>query len=122
MKSRAGLPGQNVIIYLLSAFVILMTVASASAATALSNIEGLVLKDAQCPSFAPYALKGNLSNKSKTALKGTVYATIFDRDGDPVGSCSKSIDLRPISGTDFYESCNCQGGNNPSVYLEFVPR
>lgn len=122
MKSRAGLPGQNVIIYLLSAFVILMTVASANAATALSNVEGFVLKDASCHSYYKTTLVGNLSNKSKTALKGTVYATIFDRDGDPVGSCFQSIDLRPISGTDFYQDCNCQGGNDPSVYLEFVPR
>ena len=121
MKGRADFPSRNVIIHLFTAFVILITAASANATTALSNVEGFVLKDAMCVSVGG-SLQGNLSNKSKRALKGTVFATIFDKDGDPVGNCSTSIDLRPISGTNFYESCNCQGGNNPSVYLEFVPR
>jgi len=121
MKGRADFPNRNVIIHLFSAFVILITAASANAATALSNVEGFVLKEARCSSSFSTTLVGNLSNKSKTALKGTVYATIFDTDGDPVGNCSMRINLRPISGTSFSEYCNCKGGNNPSVYLEFVP-
>jgi hypothetical protein len=105
----------------MSALVFLLSGVSASAATALSNVEGFVLKDAHCY-LSTVWLEGNLSNKSKRALKGTVYATIFDKDGDPVGNCAQSIDLGPISGTAFLRECNCQGGNNPSVYLEFVPR
>ena len=120
MKSRADFPGRNVISRLLSAIVFLLAGAFANAATALSNVEGFILKDAHCYRGGG-RLDGNLSNKTKKALSGTVYATIFDTDGDPVGSCSQSIDLRPISGTAFRQHCNCQGANNPSVYLEFVP-
>lgn len=114
---------RKAIIQLMSALVFLLSGVSASGATALSNVEGFILKDAKCGEYAlrPY-LGGNLSNKSKRALNGTVFATIFDKDGDPVGNCSQSINLRPISGTAFSQHCNCQGGNNPSVYLEFVPR
>ena len=121
MKGRARLPGRNVITPRLSAMVFLLTGAFANAATALSNVEGFVLKDAWCYSLSPKELVGNLSNKSKQALNGIVYATIFDKDGDPVGNCSQRINLRPISGTAFRQYCNCKGGTNPSVYLEFEP-
>ena len=79
--------------------------ASQARETVATNLQGVVIKELRCSSRDYF---GNVVNRSKQRVKGTMFLKVSDKDGDPVGSCSSSIDLGPESGDSFYAaSCNC---------------
>ena len=76
-------------------FLSLVMITPVQSQTLQTNIEGVVLKKVSC------ILRGvsfTISNRSSSPIRSTLYVTVFDQDGDPVGNGSRKINLGGVSG------------------------
>lgn len=87
------------------------------AETVKTDVDGLVIKDLRCGSFSDDFF-GNIVNRSEKRIDRTVKITVYDSDGDPIGSCSSSVNLEANSGDRFmFRYCNCLGSRDIKVKI-----
>ena len=103
-------------IFVLALFVIGLHTDVALAQNFNTNIDGLVLKELRCTGSNYGA---NIVNRTNNSIEGRVVIKVFDKDGDPVGVCSKHVSLGPNSGNRFYAGgCNCRYAKRLSITVQ----
>ena len=89
--------------------------ASQAGETVGTNLQGVVIKEFRCVG-ASYL--GNVVNRSQQRVQGTMFVKVYDKDGDPVGSCRSPILLGPESGNSFSAgSCNCMYAKSVKITI-----
>ena len=88
----------------LFSYLLVFSTSNALANAVPTNMDGVVVKNIECiGSF----VKFNVSNRSNSPINGTIIATIFDQDSDPIDNGKKMIDIDPVSGTKVYIEIDC---------------
>ena len=82
-----------------------------------TSIDGLVIKELRC---IVGDLRGNIINRTDQEISTRkAFVKVFDRDGDPIGSCSGKLALAPLSGDRFAaKGCNCDDAASYKVAIE----
>ena len=87
-------------------------------ATVKTNLPGVVVKELRCNTGYIDNYRGNIVNRSKRSVEGTVAIKVFDRDGDPVGGCTSQVNLAAESGDAFFASdCNCAHAQSTKITI-----
>ncbi|MBI77362.1 MAG: hypothetical protein CMM53_06240 [Rhodospirillaceae bacterium] len=87
-------------------FLSLVMITPVQSQTLQTNIEGVVLKKVRCTFYGNVFF--TISNRSSSPIRSTLYVTVFDQDGDPVGNGSRKINLGGVSGkSSSISSVNC---------------
>ena len=88
--------------------------ASQARETVGTNLQGVVIKEFRCSNSGTFV--GNIVNRSKRKVEGTVAIKVFDRDGDPVGRCSSKVSLR-LNRETFLLYCNCSYAESVKITI-----
>jgi hypothetical protein len=81
---------------------------NAMANTVPTNLDGVVVKNVKCKIIGyQNNLVFNVSNRSSSAVKGVIIATIFDQDSDPIDNGKTSINVGPVSGDKLFIKVDC---------------
>lgn len=101
-------------------FLLAISSSNAFANSVQTNLDGVVIKNIECvvPRYGQNHLKFNIANRSSNPAKGTIIATLFDQDSDPIDHGKTSVNIGPVSGDKLRIDVDCTSATKYTFRIE----